>query len=65
MSVTSSGKRTFFHYKGTNRLYLPESVDISKLNCKIFHYGYFLVMDGMDADDPEYGVVAGRLLDKL
>jgi sugar/nucleoside kinase (ribokinase family) len=64
-SVKGTSRRTYFHYKGTNRLFQPEHVDIDALPVKIFHLGYLLLMDSMDQPDAEYGTVAARLLAQL
>ena len=40
-------------------------VDVSKLDCDIFHLGYLLLLGGMDAPDEEYGTKAARLLAKV
>lgn len=65
MTVADTGGRTFFHDQGANALFTPEHVDMDQLvglGPKIFHLGYLLLLDGMDAEDPEYGTVAARLL---
>jgi len=64
-SIKASGRRTYFHYPGTNRLFQPAHVDLESLNVKMFHLGYILLMDSMDQADPEYGTVAARFLAKL
>ena len=64
-SVKASGRRTFFHYPGTNRLFAPAHVDLDHLPVRMFHLGYLLLLDAMDQPDPEYGTVAARLLAQL
>ncbi len=64
-SVKGAGRRTYFHYKGTNRLFQPHHVDIEHLPVKMFHLGYLLLMDSMDLPDPEFGTVAARFLSQL
>jgi sugar/nucleoside kinase (ribokinase family) len=64
-SVKGSGRRTYFHYKGTNRLYNPSHVDIDLLPVRMFHLGYLLLMDAMDQPDAQFGTVAARLLSRL
>ncbi len=49
MTVRSTGKRTFFHYRGTNALLDKTYFDFSKTEAKIFHFGYLLLLDGLDA----------------
>ena len=64
MSVPS-GERTFFYQKGANKTFSPEDIDISALNCDIFHIGYILLLDAFDAEDSEYGTVMARFLHNL
>jgi len=64
MSIPS-GERTFFYQKGANKDFSPADIDISTLNCDIFHIGYILLLDAFDAEDPEYGTVMARFLHDL
>lgn len=61
MSIPS-GERTFFHKKGANAEFSPTDIDITALNCKLFHIGYILLLDQFDKPDPEFGTVMGRFL---
>ena len=65
MTVESTGERTFFNLHGADSTLVPEDVDVSKLDCEIFHFGYLLLLDGMDAQDEEYGTKAARLLARV
>ena len=62
MTVEGTGERTFFNLHGADSALVPEDVDVAKLDCGIFHFGYLLLLDGMDAPDAEYGTKAARLL---
>lgn len=53
MTVQSTGKRTFFHYRGTNALLDKTYFDFSKTRAKIFHFGYLLLLDGLDTIEPD------------
>ncbi len=64
MSVPS-GERTFFYQKGANKDFSPADIDVSSLNCDIFHIGYILLLDAFDAEDEEYGTVMARFLHTL
>jgi len=64
-NVKSTGRRTFFHHRGANRLFTPESVNLEELPVEMFHLGYLLLLDGMDRDDEKFGTVAARLLSQL
>ena len=57
-----SGERTFFHARGANAAFCAEDVDAGSLKCDLFHLGYLLLLDLMDAPDAEYGTAAARLL---
>ena len=50
MSVTG-GQRTFFTYAGASADFGVEHVDFDKLNVKMLHLGYFLLLDKVDAGD--------------
>jgi len=65
MTVASTGERTFFNMHGADSTLVPEDIDPAKLGCDIFHFGYLLLLDGMDAEDAEYGTKAARLLAKV
>ena len=64
MTVMSTGARTFYHYRGTNQKLNIESFDFNRINADILHIGYALLLDALDAPDPEYGVIMARLLDQ-
>ena len=50
MTVASSGRRTFFHNRGTNALFGRDELDLGN-NAKIFHMAYLLLLDKMDEID--------------
>ena len=60
-----SGERTFFHARGANTEFMIDDIDISSLNCLIFHIGYILLLDAFDAPDDEYGTKMARLLHNI
>lgn len=62
MSVRPTGKRTFFHHRGANALLGPEDFQFDSLPCAILSLGYLLLLDGLDAEDPEFGTSAARVL---
>lgn len=61
MSVPS-GERTFFHHKGANVNFSISDIDVKDLDCDIFHIGYILLLDALDASDETYGTKMARLL---
>ena len=62
VTVASTGARTFFHYRASSALFSQADIDLDSLDCDIFHLGYLLLLDALDAPDPEYGTKAARLL---
>lgn len=64
MTVSGSGNRTFFHYRGTNSLLDIQDFEYES-KARIFHLAYLLLLDRLDDIDDDYGVVAARILDKL
>lgn len=65
MADMTTGTRTFFHHHGANALFGGEQVEKIQAEAKIFHLGYLLLLQRMDAADEEYGIVAARVLDGL
>lgn len=65
MTLESTGERTFFNMHGADSRLTPDEVDVAGLKADIFHFGYLLLLDGMDAPDEEYGTKAARLLAKV
>jgi len=47
-TVQSTGKRTFFHNRGTNALLDESHFNLAISNSKIFHLGYLLLLDILD-----------------
>jgi sugar/nucleoside kinase (ribokinase family) len=62
MVVEGSGKRTFFHQRGANALLSGRDFHFTGRSGYHFHYGYLLLLDHMDSEDPEYGTQAARTL---
>lgn len=57
-------QRTFFTYRGANADFGEQDIPWDELDVDILHIGYILLMDGLDAEDPEYGTVMARILHK-
>ena len=64
-NVASTGHRTFFHYRGANRLFSPDDVDLNKLPVGWFHLGYLNLLDAMYQADEQFGTVAARFLARI
>jgi sugar/nucleoside kinase (ribokinase family) len=62
ITVKKTGNRTFFHNKGANRYLDIEHFDFSKIQSRIFHIGYILLLDTLDSPDSECGTRMARLL---
>ncbi len=65
MTEEKTGNRTFFHYRGANALLDEQHFQHIESNAAIFHLGYLLLLDKLDAEDDKYGVKAARILDEL
>lgn len=63
--VNGTASRTFFHFRGANARLMPEMVLSIEVPARIFHLGYLLLLDRLDEPDPEYGVVAAKVLCEL
>ena len=48
ITVKGTGERTFFHNRGANKEFCPADIDISKLECKMLHIGYIMLLDSFD-----------------
>ncbi len=64
MTEVDTGRRTFFHCRGANALWNAKGLDFKKSKAKIFHIGYLLLLDAMDAPDKKYGTRAAALCAK-
>ncbi len=62
MSDVVSRERTFFTHAGANADLVPESIPFDEIDADLFHIGYILLLDGLDAPDGEYGTKMARVL---
>ncbi len=62
VTVKSTGRRTFFHARGANALLGAEHFYFTKTNARLFHLGYLLLLDGLDAASATHGTVAAEVL---
>jgi sugar/nucleoside kinase (ribokinase family) len=60
--TTPDGSRTFFTFMGSNAALTPAYFDFGEMRADILHVGYILLLDGLDASDPEYGTALCRVL---
>ncbi len=62
MTVTSTGRRTFFHQRGANALLGPEHFDFTGTSAKLFHLGYLLLLDRLDQNGASGVPLAAEVL---
>lgn len=62
MTEEKGGRRTFFHMRGANAKWAGVGLDFSKARARIFHLGYLLLLDALDAKDAKYGTKGARML---
>ena len=62
MTVASTGRRTFFHQRGANALLKGSDIQLESSSAKLFHLGYLLLLDSLDAACPTFGTKSAELL---
>jgi sugar/nucleoside kinase (ribokinase family) len=62
MTEIGNGRRTFFHNRGANAVWTGDDLDFTRIRARIFHLGYLLLLDGLDAPDKRFGTRAARIL---
>ncbi|MDB6004681.1 MAG: carbohydrate kinase family protein [Prosthecobacter sp.] len=63
MTVSGSGRRTFFHQLGANALLGERHFNFSGTGAKIFHLGYLMLLSEMDRLLEDGRTVASRVLE--
>ena len=63
MTVSRSGRRTFFHQLGANALLGEAHFDFSGTPAKIFHLGYLMLLSEMDRLLEDGRTIASRVLE--
>jgi len=64
MTVSGTGRRTFFHARGANGTFSESDIILEKSNSKIFHVGYLLLLTALDQLDQKGETGASRILKK-
>lgn len=64
MSVRSTGRRTFFHHTGANRLFAASDLDLGASNARILHVGHLLLLDALDEIGADGESVASKLFSR-
>lgn len=54
--------RTFFHYRGANEQFSVGDIPFDKLNSRMLHIGYILLLDTLDQLASDYGTEMARVL---
>ena len=62
MTEEDTGRRTFFHCRGANALWDGQGLDFKKSKARIFHLGYLLLLDSIDAREKPHGTRGAALL---
>ncbi|MEM7143929.1 MAG: PfkB family carbohydrate kinase [Verrucomicrobiota bacterium] len=62
MTVSDTGRRTFFHQQGASALLDVPHFDFSNSNARIFHLAYLMLLRTLDALDTENSSPAARVL---
>lgn len=61
ITVKGTGERTLFQHQGANSEWGFEDIPFENFSAyKMAQIGYILLLDGMDAEDPEYGTVMAK-----
>ena len=64
MTVTGTGRRTFFHQHGANALLDQEHFDLPVASARIFYLGYLCLLQKLDAIDADGRTEASRLFEE-
>ena len=64
MTVSSSGRRTFFHQRGANSRFDGSGIDFAQTGAKFFYLGYLLLLDSLDELQPGGNTLAADLLER-
>jgi sugar/nucleoside kinase (ribokinase family) len=64
MTVSSTGRRTFFHQHGANALLDLPHFDLTKTSARIFYLGYLCLLRTLDAVDETGRTKASRLFEQ-
>jgi len=63
MTVSSTGRRTFFHQRGANALLTEQHVNFTQTPARHLHLGYLMLLDAMDSFVQEGRTRASLLLE--
>lgn len=63
-TVSGTGKRTFFHHRGANASYSGAGTKLESSTARLFYLGYLMLLDTLDAVDPQGRSGASHLLER-
>jgi sugar/nucleoside kinase (ribokinase family) len=63
MTVSGTGRRTFFHQLGANAILGESHFDFSRTQARIFHLGYLMLLTEMDRLLDDGRTIASRVLE--
>jgi sugar/nucleoside kinase (ribokinase family) len=63
MTVEDTGRRTFFHHRGANRLLARHHFDFNGTSARLFYLGYLMLLDTLDERDTSGRSGASRVLE--
>lgn len=63
MTVQGTGRRTFFHHRGANRLLSRHHFDFNATSARLFYLGYLMLLDTLDERDESGRSGASRVLE--
>ena len=64
MTVSATGRRTFFHQHGANAFLVTKHFDLASSTARIFYLGYLCLLRGLDTSDSERRTGASRLFEQ-
>ncbi|MEM9078353.1 MAG: carbohydrate kinase family protein [Bacteroidota bacterium] len=65
MTSKKTGRRTFFHHRGTNSNLKIGHFNVDEIKCKILHLGYLLLLDNLDGFERSGRTRASILLENV
>lgn len=63
-TVSGTGRRTFFHHRGANASYTGSETNLEVSTARLFYLGYLMLLDTLDAVDPQGRSGASHLLER-
>lgn len=64
MTVSGTGERTFFHNRGANKQFSPDDICLEKIEAKILHAGYLMLLDSFDKINEDGSTPMSKMLEK-